>query len=144
MRGPSNRTIAVLAITASTGSLSVGYWLVRRCKEQESKSPTSLGCVPYPAIYCSARVPFVLLLRVQAPVNWCLSRSFSLCVSLDRKLHGQHVFGALAGSCGKISVVIIAAKSAIEHAPCLGFRVVVHKVAAVTGADFLALDVLCA
>lgn len=30
MRGPSNKTVAILAVTVSTGSLSVGYWLVRR------------------------------------------------------------------------------------------------------------------
>lgn len=31
MRGPSNKSVAVLAVTASTGSFSLGYFLVRRC-----------------------------------------------------------------------------------------------------------------
>lgn len=31
MRGPSNKSVAVVALTVSTGSLSVGYFLLRRC-----------------------------------------------------------------------------------------------------------------
>ena len=30
MRGPSDKSVAVVAVTASAGSLSVGYWLIRR------------------------------------------------------------------------------------------------------------------
>lgn len=30
MRGPSNESVAVLAVTVSAGSFSLGYWLIRR------------------------------------------------------------------------------------------------------------------
>ncbi|CAM9246581.1 unnamed protein product [Ectocarpus sp. 12 AP-2014] len=38
MRGPSNKSVAVLAVTASTGSLSLGYFLVRRFRRRLNQS----------------------------------------------------------------------------------------------------------
>ncbi|CAM9502997.1 unnamed protein product [Ectocarpus fasciculatus] len=38
MRGPSNKSVAILAVTASTGSLSLGYFLVRRFRRRLNQS----------------------------------------------------------------------------------------------------------
>eukprot|EP00752_Nemacystus_decipiens_P006780 g6089.t1 len=48
MRGPSNKSMAVVAVTTSASSLSVGYWLIRRFRRRLNQSKALRGGVSHP------------------------------------------------------------------------------------------------